>query len=225
VGRPGANLPRRSIHLLALAVSRLLITFIYSKPRQRFAPLPALGHLNGITFIMRMWQQRLTNRTVCPSLGHLTEGASNRSFQQASSPAADARRVGIQSQTPQNYAFETDRRDMYLFHLVLAPPPTFRLASRLFADRRRTVLRLCVLWRVGSTPTLNGFAFRTKRRPPTPFDINQLRLVVALSRHGQTVRQGMRGYQREPNGIRRDLADSPCDLDPIKRRKPNVEHN
>jgi len=47
---------------------------------------------------------------------------------------------------------------MYLFHLVLAPPPTFRLASGLFADRRRTVLRLCVLWRVGSTPTLNGFA-------------------------------------------------------------------
>ena len=26
-----------------------------------------------------------------------------------------------------------------------------------------------------------GLSFRTKRRPPTPFDINQLHLVVALS--------------------------------------------
>jgi hypothetical protein len=46
-------------------------------------------------------------------------------------------------------------------------------------------------------------SFRAKRCPPTPFDINQLHLVVALSRHGQMVQKGRRGYRREREGIRR----------------------
>src|SRR5438445_9335239 len=44
-------------------------------------------------------------------------------------------------------------------------------------------------------------SFCTKRRPPTPFDINQLHLIVALSRHGQMVRQGTRGRRRVLEGL------------------------
>ena len=48
-------------------------------------------------------------------------------------------------------------------------------------------------------------SFGTKPCPPTPFDIDQLHLVVARSRHGQTVPRGAKRYQRERDGIRRSF--------------------
>ncbi len=38
-----------------------------------------------------------------------------------------------------------------------------------------------------------------------PLKSNKLHVVVALSRHGQTVRQGRRGHRRDPERIRRLL--------------------
>ena len=43
--------------------------------------------------------------------------------------------------------------------------------------------------------------FLTKQGPPTPFGINQLHLVAALSRRGQMEREGIGRHLEEPDGI------------------------
>src|SRR5205807_6100937 len=49
----------------------------------------------------------------------------------------------------------------------------------------------------GDDNTYHPASFRIKRSPPTPFDINELHVVVALSQHGQMEQEGTRGNRKE----------------------------